>query len=214
MRRKENIALAKINAAVALNRIASPFDNLPIPISKCTSIALGEKSKKGQYRLLHKLSYPYDENSINLSIPEEHKTVKYATIRDAVKLLNAYDQPFMAMSDIQYAFRLIFLAPEDYCLTGFTLKGKYYFDRCLPMGASSSCNIFERFSDALVYILRESYGVNNVVKILDDFMFIEPSRRMFQSALDSFLSLAKLLGVPLSEKKTVLPTTAITFLGV
>ena len=82
------------------------------------------------------------------------------------------------------------------------------------MGASSSYNIFERFSDSLVYILRESYGANNVVKVLDDFMFIEPSRRMCQSALDSFNSLAKLLGVPLSEKKTVLRTTTITFLGV
>lgn len=43
------------------------------------------------------------------------------------------------------------MAPEDYELLGFTCnwEGKYYFDKCLPMGCRTSCKTFEEFSTAI-----------------------------------------------------------------
>ena len=82
----------------------------------------------------------------------------------------------MAKADIKDAFRLVPLAPEDYPLTGFHLMKNFYYEKCRPMGASSVCNIFESFSDALVYILKDKFQINHVVKVLDDFLFIHPSK--------------------------------------
>ena len=40
------------------------------------------------------------------------------------------------------------------------------------MGCSSSCRIFEHFSDALKWILETKFGLREVVKVLDDFLFL------------------------------------------
>jgi len=211
---KTHLAQTKIDNEVRLGRIEGPFDQPPWPNMKFSPLALREKSTPGTYRLLHNLSYPYDHNAVNINIAQENKTVHYSTIRDAAKLLNSIPHPHMAKSDIKDAFRLIPLDPRDYHLTGIKLNGKYYYDKCMPMGASSSCNIFEKFSDALVYILNTHYGESNVVKILDDFLFIGDTEESCNRALDSFISLTTLIGVPLSDDKTVRATKVIQFLGI
>jgi hypothetical protein len=45
----------------------------------------------------------------------------------------------LSKCDIEDAFRIIPIHPSDYYLLGFTWNNYFYFDRCLPMGASSSC---------------------------------------------------------------------------
>ena len=82
----------------------------------------------------------------------------------------------MAKADIKDAFRLIPLAPEEYPLTGFHLKNNFYYDKSLPMGARSACNIFESFSDALVHILKDKFQVTHVVKVRR-FSFYTPNER-------------------------------------
>jgi hypothetical protein len=59
--------------------------------------------------------------------------------------------------DIEDAFRIIPIHPSDYYLLGFTWNNYFYFDRCLPMGASSSCQIFEKFSCAIQWIMQTKY---------------------------------------------------------
>lgn len=44
----------------------------------------------------------------------------------------------MAKTDIKDAFRIIPVNPADYHLLGFSWDNEFYFDKCLPMGASSS----------------------------------------------------------------------------
>jgi hypothetical protein len=41
------------------------------------------------------------------------------------------------------------LKPQEYYLLGFKWNDLFYYDRSLPMGCSSSCQIFERFSTGL-----------------------------------------------------------------
>ena len=120
----------------------------------------------------------------------------------------------MAKSDIADAFRLIPLAPWDYRLMGVKLNNQYYYDKCLPMGCRSSCRIFERFSDALVYILATKYNVHFVVKVIDDFLFLAPSLEECQRALSAFQDLAATINLPLAAHKTVGPSQIISFLGI
>ena len=77
-------AREKIEQEVAAGRMAGPFDHPPTSPFHVSPISLRPK-KNGGYRLIHNLSYPYDENSINSYIQDGEKRVKYATIGDAIK---------------------------------------------------------------------------------------------------------------------------------
>ena len=145
---------------------------LPSLTSRFPPFSLREKSTPGKYRLLHNLSYPYDDRAVNLNIPKEISKLSYASVSDAIKIINSLPQCYLAKADIAEAYRLVPLRPSCYNLLGFRLGGMYYFDRCLPMGASSSCSIFEKISDGLEFILKDTYKVQNVVKMLDDFLFL------------------------------------------
>ena len=204
----------KILKESKLGRLSGPFEHKPFKNFKCSPLALREKQNTGKYRLLHNLSFPYDENSVNFNISKDDSTVSYATIKDAISYIQNSPSPaFMAKTDISDAFRIIPIHPSNYHLTGFWWKG-YYYDKCLPMGCSSSCKIFEEFSTALKWILNKKFGINNVVKILDDFLFIEDTKKKCQKDLDTFLSLCAELGVPLAPHKTVGPCNDIVFLGI
>ena len=75
---------------------------------------------------------------------------------------------YMAKTDIKKAFRIVPLCPEDYCLYCFKWNGQFYFDKCLPMGCSSSCKIFETFSTAIQWMAHHKQGVQHMTHILDD----------------------------------------------
>ena len=204
----------KVMSEVARGRIAGPFSNPPLQFFKCSPLSLREKSTPGKYRLLHDYSFPYDESSVNANIPEVASKVKYAELDDALDLLIQYPQPYLAKADIAEAYRLLPLRPENYNLTGFKLDNKYFYDRALPMGASSSCQTFERFSSGLKYILQNHYKVRHITKVLDDFLFIGQSIEECTEGLNSFLGMCESVGIPVANDKTEGPVRSIVFLGI
>ena len=214
VRQNPLIAKEKIFSEIKLGRIAGPFATPPFTNFRCSPLALREKTTPGKYRLLHNLSAPYNDfDAVNTNIPEAMCKVSYDTIDSALKILAERPFSFLAKSDISEAFRLIPLSPESYRHTGFCLNGEFFYDRCLPMGASSSCKIFEAFSDSLKFILQEHYSLPHVLKVLDDFLFISDTEVECKEALEAFRSLCSLVGVPISEPKTVEPTRNLVFLG-
>lgn len=206
---------AKLDKELELGRIAGPFDEKPFGDSfKCFPLAIREKSTPGQYRLLHNLSYPYDSQSVNYNIPKNEATCQYITVRDIMDVARKIGKKgWMAKADIKDAFRLLPLNPEVYHLMGFSWKGKYYYDKCLPMGCSSSCRLFSTFTDAIAYILKEHYGVENSKKILDDFFFGAVLREECQRSLACFLDLCDISKIPVVPHKTVQPCWCLTFMG-
>ena len=104
--------------------------------------------------------------------------------------------------------------PKRLLSTGFFFSGKYYYDRCLPMGCSSSSQIFERISDAIVHILTNKFGVKHVIKVLDDFLFIANSFEECERCLNCFRKVCSNLNIKLAEHKTMGPDTKMTFLGI
>lgn len=94
------------------------------------------------------------------------------------------------------------------------LNNQYYYDKTLPFGLSYSCNIFEKFSTALQWILTTKFMVPYCVHMLDDFLFIGArSSPECYSSLLAFYVLAKDIGLPIKSEKTVYPTTTLTLLG-
>ena len=119
----------------------------------------------------------------------------------------------MAKTDIADAFRIVPINKRDQHLLGFRFNHQWYFDRCLPMGCSSACKIFERVSDAIVHILKVKYNVINIVKYLDDFIFITKSKEDCHRAMAVFSHLCNIIGVPIAKHKTEGPSTKMIFLG-
>jgi len=177
-------------------------------------IGLVSKKSEGEFRLIQHLSYP-SGSSVNDYIDKNFARVKYASFDDAVhKLLQLGIRALFAKTDIESAFRLIPIHPSDHDLLGFKFQGQYYYDSCLPMGASSSCAIFERFSSALEFIALQKLGIKDVVHILDDFLFLGPvNSQVCQNNLEKFLEMCQKLCVPIKQEKTQNATQVITFMG-
>ncbi|XP_056009591.1 uncharacterized protein LOC130046335 isoform X1 [Ostrea edulis] len=121
----------------------------------------------------------------------------------------------MAKSDIKDAFRIMPVNPLDYHLLGFVWNSAFYYERCLPMGASSSCQIFEQLSNALQWIMYTKYNASGISHILDDFFFISHAKSSkCKDDLTNFLYLCKKTGIPINMAKTIVPSTTVTIYGI
>ena len=121
---------------------------------------------------------------------------------------------YIAKADIESAFRIIPISPLDYHLLGFMVDGQYFYGRCLPMGCSVSCKLFEGFSCAIQWILQKSFHVSTMSHILDDFIFLSQSESECRSYLHKFQTVADFVGIPVKHSKTVQPATCVTVHGI
>ena len=209
-----DIVASKLTKEINASRIKGPFAQPPFPNLKVSPIGVVPKKTPGQFRLIHHLSHPSGD-SVNDFIDPALSTVRYASFDDAVALLLRVGcSSLLAKTDIDNAFRLIPIHPDDHALLGMTFRDQFYYDTCLPMGASSSCAIFEKFSSSLEWIANSHLNIPYIVHILDDFLIIGPpnSSQCFDN-LKMFLAFCKYVGIPIKEEKTVYPCKIITFMG-
>ena len=198
-----------------LSRISGPHSFPPFKPFVISPLGLVPKKEVGEFRLIHDLSYPRQQ-SVNSHIPDELRHVHYETLDDLVELVKIHGRgSLIAKADIESAFRIIPIHPSDHYLLGFTWNDKFFYDKRLPMGCSTSCNIFESFSTAIQWILKEKLGVKFVSHILDDFMFVGPSNsEICQKSLNTFLALSEHIGIPIKASKTCQPSTRAIVHGV
>ena len=92
-----------------------------------------------KFRTIFHLSFPKSGmTSINYSISQEKFSLHYVSIDDGIEGIMRFGQGcFLAKTDIESAFRLIPVHPDDYELLGMYWEGKYYYDKVLPFGLSS-----------------------------------------------------------------------------
>ena len=161
---------------------------------------------------------------LNYFTPEEKCSVKYRDLDYVVKTcikLGLTGLIFYSKTDIKSAFRLVPLNRKSYCwlvlkakhpITGVT---SYFFDKCLPFGASISCSHFQRFSEALRHIFEHKMGQQMILtNYLDDFLFVQMSEKCCNELVRNFLKLAGELGVPIAQEKTEWASTQVVFLGI
>lgn len=142
---------AKLDKETDLGRLVGPFDTRLFSVFHISPLRLTHVPKKlpGEFRLIHHLSFP-EGHSINSHIPNIASSVHYANIDDAIRLVQCSGRGCaLAKTDIKNAFRLIPVSPSKYNLLGICWRDKFYVDRNIAMGLSSSCKIFECFSSAL-----------------------------------------------------------------
>lgn len=121
----------------------------------------------------------------------------------------------MAKTDIKDAFRIIPVNPKDYHFLGFTWKGQFYYKRCLPLGTSSSCQIFEKLGTALQWVMLNKLEAGGMSHMLDDFFFIGPPQsEKCKNHLMNLFDLCGRINIPINDKKTVWPVTCVTIYGI
>lgn len=207
------IVVSKLNKERDAGRIVGPFSEPPFHNFRCSPLGIVPKKDPSEFRLIHHLSYP-PGSSVNDFIPEDCSSVHYASINDTISVIKRKGAGcFMAKTDVKSAFRIIPIHPNDFALLGMKWQNSYYFDRCLPMGCSSSCAIFEAFSTALEWLAINRLGASGV-HILDDFLFIADSEDKCHADLTNFLGMCEYLGVPIAHEKTVGPDTTLQFAGI
>lgn len=104
--------------------------------------------------------------------------------------------------------------PADYYLLRIYWRDKYFYDKCMPMGASSSCKTFEALSTALEWIAWEKLGISHILHILDDFLIIDKNATLWEEKLQAFLNMCSDLGVPMAPEKTLGPSSTLSFAGI
>ena len=205
----------KIHKELHLGHIAGPFQKPPFDNFRISPLFLRSKDKGKGWRLLHDLSYPYSEDSINSTIPDNYKKVKYSSITTAINKIQQLGLgTYLAKSDIQSAFTLVPITPKDYHKLGFQWEGLYYYYTTLPQGAASSCFIFERIATAIHWILTNHYNIQHLVHYLDDFLFLDTTRDGCHKTLNTFHKLCEEIGIPINHNKTEGPSISLSFLGI
>ena len=110
------------------------------------------------------------------------------SIDHAVQQLQQLGQGcFLSKTDIADAFRIVPLHPSQYCLFGFVWREQFYYDRCLSMGCSASCKIFETLSNALQWIASSKLHIRNISHVVDDFLLHARDKATGQAQLSAFL---------------------------
>ncbi|XP_060592655.1 uncharacterized protein LOC132747322 [Ruditapes philippinarum] len=120
---------------------------------------------------------------------------------------------FMAKADISSAFNLCPIWPGDFDLLGIKSDEGYWIQKTLPMGASCSCFIFEKFSTFIEWLAKKEAKSDYYDHLLDDFIIMHNSFDNCQFLMLNFLEVCARLNVPLSKDKWEGPVKIITYLG-
>ena len=208
---------------VKLGRRLGPFDDPPFENFIVSPMSIAYKKYSRKMRLVHDYSFPKfgsNSTSVNAFIPEEAREVDIASFDSAIQLLLSLHNRdnnaklYMYKLDVESAFRLLPVHPDDYHLMGMVWRGKFYVDLVVAFGIGSSCNIWERVAKLAEWITRTHYGVECLIHYVDDFFGVSCSNRLSQAQLQAVRAAFRLLGIPISEEKTVGPVERLIFLGI
>ena len=191
-----------------------PFPIHAIPNAQISRIGVIPKKSSSKWRLITDLSFP-PRYSVNDGIDPTLTTLSYIsvdTVAQKVALLGAGS--LMAKADIQEAYRLVPIHTDDKHLLGLSWQDQLFIDIALPFGLRSAPLIFTALADGLQWILQQN-GMSYVEHYLDDFITVGPpgSDQCLQNQ-QILTATCETLGIPLAPRKSVGPTTCLTFLGI
>ena len=200
----------------ALGRMLGPFDMstslCPLQINRFGVIPKGHDQEK--WRLITDLSFP-PGHSVNDGIDPTLCSLSYSTVDEVAGLVARLGPgALLAKIDIESAYRLIPVHPDDRPLLGMQWEGSLYVDPMLPFGLRSAPKVFNAVADALCWHLHQS-GIPLLRHYLDDFIIVAPPHStQCEESLTILDRECQTLGVPIAEHKRDGPTTCLTFLGI
>ncbi len=198
------------NLGRMLGLFTSPAELPKLQINRFGMIPKGLNT--GKFRLITDLSFPPGQ-SVNDGI--ELCSLVYTSVENVAAQAGRFGRgALLAKVDIEAAYRLIPVHPQDRKLQGMKWKGAIFVDPMLPFGLRSVPKIFNAVADALHWHLGQA-GIQYLFHYLDNFIMVaSPNSPDCQRWLETLLSECCRLGVPIASHKTERPTTTLTFLGI
>ena len=200
---------------VSLGRMLGPFRSsceLPPHINRFGVIPKGHNT--GKWRLITDLSYPHNF-SVNDGIDPSLCSLTYTTVDDIAETA-AHLGPgsLLAKVDIESAYRLIPVHPDDRLLQAVQLDNQIFVDPMLPFDLRSVPKIFNAVADALHWHLQQS-GIPLLYHYLDDFIIISPpASTQCAESLAILDQECKHLKVLMASHKHDGPATCLIVLGI
>ena len=210
-----HIVETHIAGEVAQRRLLGPVPEYLVGLCHSSPIGLIPKlHRPGKWRLIVDLSAPHG-NSVNDAISPELSRMHYASVLDAAAIVRSLGPgSLMAKIDLQNAYRVLPVHPDDHPLLAIRWESSTYVDTTLPFGLRSATKIFSAFADALAWVMHK-HGVSRQLHYLDDYLFLgAPTSQECAHNLQTALQVCHQLGVPVAAQKTEGPTTCLTFLGI
>ena len=195
--------------------ILGPFNHPPIAKLHISPFMTRDKPNSENRRVIIDLSWPQG-NSVNAGVPSDKYlgtefVLTYPSVDNITQEVLRLGRGCKIFKvDIRRAFRHVPIDPGDVDLLGLHWK-EYFIDRSLPFGFKHGSSIFQRISDAVRCIMRqEGHGIWNYI---DDFLCVSlPSK--INATFDRLQELLQELGLTVSAKKLVPPSTQVTCLGI
>ena len=199
----------------SFNAIVGPFKEHPCPNGHISPFMSREKPEANTRRVIIDLSWPLGQSvnsgidktsylgtDFNLVLPTvDHITDKLKTLGRGAHIYKI---------DISRAFRHIKVDPLDYNLLGLHWR-HVYVDTCVLFGSRHGSQIFQRVSDAIRFMMRRAgHSVINYVNDYVGFGIPSDAKRSY----DHLYDLLHRLGLTISQKKLVPPSTSVVCLGV
>ena len=202
----------------ALGRMLGPFPPSLVPLLPPLHVnrfgVIPKGHNTGKWRLITDLSYP-PAYSVNDGINPDVCSLKYSTVEEVASVAASYPPgALLAKIDIESAYRLVPVHPQDRPLQAVEWGGMLYVDPMLPFGLRSAPKIFNAIADALEWCIR-SQGVEHIFHYLDDYIVVgPPNSTRCAEAMAILEQTFSMLGVPIAEHKREGPTTCLTYLGI
>jgi hypothetical protein len=210
-RNRPDETLALILQEVSLGRMLGPFDpsHPPFPHIKISPINTVAKGAD-KWRLIHDLSSPH-KRSVNDGICK--MPTQWQLIEHALQLIvNRGTGCHLVKMDVKSAYRNLTVHPSDWSLFGIMIEKLLFIDTCMAFGSSSSGNIWERYAQAIQWMLHNKYSIPPSARWVDDFLFIldtHDSVGMVGRIRAAFSE----LGIPLDMSKEEGPSTDLVYIG-
>ena len=200
---------------LSLGRMLGPFPlSFSTPELHINRFGVIPKGHSGKWRLITDLSFP-PGGSVNDGVDPELCSLTYTTVDHVAETAVSLGAgALMAKVDIESAYRLVPVHPDDRPLQAVQWQDQILIDPMLPFGLRSAPKIFNAVADALHWHLTRC-GIGHLYHYLDDFIMLSPPRSpQCQHYLGTLQQEWGALGVPIAGHKTEGPTTCLVFLGI
>ena len=206
---------AYINEELTHNVIYGPYHEPPFPVH-IFPLMNREKQNSAVRRTIVDLSWPKGA-SVNDFVHkckylDTYFTLQYPSVYDITnKLKDLGPGALLFKVEISRAFRQLRIDPADIDLLGI-VHNHLYLDGSVPFRFRLGSGFFERCIDAIRYITK-CHGHNALLNYIDDLIYIGLPSKIHES-YTFLLSLLQDLGLQVSQKKLVPPSTEVVCLGI
>ena len=176
------------------------------------------KKDSKELRVILKLSYPFEEGSVNASIDkftfagEDRMTLKYPSVDDLARIIRRKGKKScIFVCDLSKAYRQLWMEPSSIHLLGYQFEGQLYFDVTLSMGSQLAAYCCQQTTNAITYIYG-TYGFEDV-NYLDDLGAAETESHA-EEAFDCLGWILDTIGINEVKGKAKPPAYIAVFLGI